>query len=225
MNRHDFLQTVRQAARQGQAYRVAAREIPAGTGYVGAAGDLCEHFVAEVNLVGGQAVLVENQAAARDVLQGLLARYSVRSALVWRHAVLERLGLHALLAEANVAMHDHAALAALSPAEQRSAALAAELGITSVDLAIAETGTLLMCSAPGHERMASLVPPAHVAIVEASQIVPDLLDAFAELEKRGVDNLPSNITLITGPSKTGDIELQLTTGVHGPGHWHVVVIR
>jgi L-lactate dehydrogenase complex protein LldG len=82
-----------------------------------------------------------------------------------------------------------------------------------------------MCSAPGHERMASLVPPAHVAIVEASQIVPDLLDAFAELEKRGVDNLPSNITLITGPSKTGDIELQLTTGVHGPGHWHVVVIR
>ena len=65
----------------------------------------------------------------------------------------------------------------------------------------------------------------HVAIVERSQIVPDLLDAFAMLHERGLSNLPSNITLITGPSKTGDIELQLTTGVHGPGKWRVIIVR
>jgi len=91
-------------------------------------------------------------------------------------------------------------------------------------LAIAETGTLLMCARPGQERVASLTPPMHIAIVERRQIVPDLIDAFDWLAGRGLENLPSNVTLITGPSKTGDIELQLTTGVHGPGKWRVVVV-
>ena len=73
--------------------------------------------------------------------------------------------------------------------------------------------------------MASLTPPVHIAIVERVQIVPDLIDAFERLAGRGLDALPSNVTLITGPSKTGDIELQLTTGVHGPGKWRVIVIE
>ena len=106
--------------------------------------------------------------------------------------------------------------------------------------AIAETGTLMVCSRPGQERVASLLPPYHVAIVERRQIVPDLIDAFAMLQQEqmtdvqvpmtneirnpqsAIRNLPSNVTLITGPSKTGDIELQLTTGVHGPGKWRVI---
>jgi L-lactate dehydrogenase complex protein LldG len=65
----------------------------------------------------------------------------------------------------------------------------------------------------------------HVALVDEAQIVPDLFDAFSMLHERGLETLPSNITLITGPSKTGDIELELTTGVHGPKNWHVIVIR
>jgi L-lactate dehydrogenase complex protein LldG len=100
--------------------------------------------------------------------------------------------------------------------------LACDVGITSCDWAIAETGTLMMCAGPGHERVASLLPPMHVAVVERQQIVPDLIDAFATLN---ATTLPSNVTLITGPSKTGDIELQLTTGVHGPGKWRVIVVR
>jgi L-lactate dehydrogenase complex protein LldG len=61
----------------------------------------------------------------------------------------------------------------------------------------------------------------HIAIVQQEQIVPDLIDAFSML---GKGPLPCNVTFITGPSKTGDIELQLTTGVHGPGKWRVIVI-
>ncbi len=71
----------------------------------------------------------------------------------------------------------------------------------------------------------SLVTPIHIAVVARHQILPDLFDLFRALMQRGLDQLPSNVALISGPSKTGDIELELTTGVHGPGKWHVVIVR
>ena len=70
----------------------------------------------------------------------------------------------------------------------------------------------------------SLLPATYLAIIEPSQIVPDLFDLFERIEERKHD-LPSNIALVTGPSKTGDIELKLTTGVHGPGNVNVVIVE
>jgi L-lactate dehydrogenase complex protein LldG len=108
--------------------------------------------------------------------------------------------------------------------QRRGEMLTADVGITSATLAIAETGTLAMASGPGTERVASLLPPIHIAVVSAEQIVPDLFDLFTTMQSSSA-SMPSNWVLITGPSKTGDLELKLTTGVHGPGHWHVIVIR
>ena len=85
--------------------------------------------------------------------------------------------------------------------------------------------TIIILSAAGRERAASLLPPVFVTLLHAGQILPDLFDLFARLEDEGVESLPSNLALITGPSKTGDIELKLTTGVHGPGIWEVIIIR
>ena len=201
------------------------RPVPAGTGYVGAGGDLVVRFAEEVNAVGGVAFVVADLKAAGEQLHQLLAEAGAKSAACWQHDVLGRLGLAELLAAPGVTQYDHQRLAALSPAEQREALLACDVGITSCDCAIAETGTLMMCSQPGQERLMSLAPPMHVAIVERRQIVPDLFDAFALLAARGSENLPSNVTWITGPSKTGDIELQLTTGVHGPGKWRVIIVQ
>ena len=141
----------------------------------------------------------------------------------WEHPLLERLQIAKLLAERGITQVDYSSLAAEPPDVQRQRMLAADLGITSVGRAIAETGTLALESGPGHERVASLLPPVHVAIVERSQILPDLFDLFDQLESQP-EGLPSNLVLITGPSKTGDLELKLTTGVHGPGNWHVIVI-
>ncbi len=222
MNRAAFLSRVREAAQRGRAHRVHLHEVPDGTGYVGAAGDLCEALAAEVEAVGGSAHVVNDREGARAALNDLLRQYNARSAYCWQHPVLDRLALAELLREENVETHRHDTLTAMTPAARKARILAADIGISSVDVAIAETGTLVVCSRPGQERLATLLPPVHVAIVDAHQIVPDLFDAFERLDPL---SLASNIALITGPSKTGDIELQLTTGVHGPGKWHVIVIR
>jgi L-lactate dehydrogenase complex protein LldG len=231
--RAEFLARVRQAAITGARYRIhdSAQHRPASldgrnalptAGYVGVEGDLSARMVAEVNAAGGQGRGVRDFAAAGELISKLIQTEGVHSALCWRHPVLDRLQLADLLRSRNVAMHDYESLAALDEPARRTATLAADLGITSCDLAVAETGTLVMCARPGRERSASLLPRIHVAIITAEQIVPDLIDAFASLEADGEP--PSNVTLITGPSKTGDIELELTTGVHGPGKWHVIVV-
>ncbi|QDU29579.1 Lactate utilization protein C [Anatilimnocola aggregata] len=225
MAREAFLARVKQAAEIGRAYRVEHQQLAPDVGYVGVTGDACAKLAQEIDAVGGIATIVDSLGQAREILAGYLLEAEAKTALCWQHPLLMRLQLNELLAERNVTRVDYDSANSLTQPARRLEQLACEIGITSVDLAIAETGTLLMCHHPGQERLASLLPPVHVAIVEQSQIVPDLLDAFRILHERGVQNLPSNITLITGPSKTGDIELQLTTGVHGPGRWRVIIIR
>jgi L-lactate dehydrogenase complex protein LldG len=95
---------------------------------------------------------------------------------------------------------------------------AADAGITGVMAAVAETGSIICSSFP----QLSLVPPVHIAIVRAEQIVPDFVDVFTHpAEKKP----PTQLTIITGPSKTSDIEGILITGVHGPGVVHVCVVE
>lgn len=225
MEREAFLRRVREAAVRGRAHRVHVAPLPEEVSYVGAGDDLGAHMGREVDEVGGAARVVDSLDDARTALGELLKQYRARSAFCWKHATLEQLELAALLEEYDVERLDYDALAELDAGGLRKRILVADIGVTGVDLAIAETGTLLVCSQPGQERLASLLPPVHVAIVLESQLVPDLLDAVAWLAERGFDGLPSNVALITGPSKTGDIELQLTTGVHGPGKWHVIVVH
>ncbi|MCG3122479.1 MAG: Lactate utilization protein C [Phycisphaerales bacterium] len=103
----------------------------------------------------------------------------------------------------------------------------ADVGITGVDAAIAETGTLVCCERRESGRGLSLVPPVHIAVVKRSQIVADLIDYLAYAATPGTfpsADMPASIAFITGPSKTADIEGILITGVHGPREVHVVVI-
>lgn len=92
----------------------------------------------------------------------------------------------------------------------------AEAGITTADLAIAETGSLLLSAGSGKTRMASLAPPLHIALVRRSDIVATLEEGIARLGDR-------TSVLITGPSRTADIEGVLIRGVHGPGELLVFV--
>lgn len=96
-----------------------------------------------------------------------------------------------------------------------------DIGITSAQFGIAETGTLVIESDKELNRLTSLVPPIHICVLETSKIRHNLGEILAELEK----DLSKSITFITGQSRTSDIELTLALGVHGPGELIVILIE
>lgn len=99
-----------------------------------------------------------------------------------------------------------------------------DLGITSAQWAIAETGTLALESEKEFNRLTSLVPPVHVCLVEEKNIRQTLGEVLEILNQNGRENLSRTITFITGPSRTSDIELTLAIGVHGPAELHVIIV-
>lgn len=96
-----------------------------------------------------------------------------------------------------------------------------DVGITYAQAGIAETGTLVLDSSRERNRLVSLVPPVHIAILDAARICATLGETLALLQS--ADEISPAITFITGPSRTGDIELTLTVGVHGPQELYVIV--
>ncbi len=100
-----------------------------------------------------------------------------------------------------------------------------DAGITDVHGALAESGTLVCATGAQHGRGPSLIPQIHVAILYARDIVPDMLDLWPRYRGIAPGELPSSISLITGPSKTADIEGQLIKGVHGPGRVEIMLVE
>lgn len=224
-DRNLFLEKVREATARGRAHRATINpEATHTAAYVGGGDDPIASLLAEWRKVGGQGDRVSGLAAARAFLGDFISRHKIQRALRWKHPLLDRLNVDGLLGERAVAVLAWDDFERQAVDSRWPAAFAADLGITSVDWAVAETGSLALCARPGQGRSASLLPPRYLAIVEPSQIVPDLFDLFERLEAEK-HQLPSNVTLVTGPSKTGDIELKLTTGVHGPGDVHLLVVE
>ncbi len=97
------------------------------------------------------------------------------------------------------------------------------LGITGCFCALAETGTLVLLSGPDTHSSTHLLPETHVALVPASRIVRDMEDAFALMRsERG--SLPRSVNMVSGPSRTADIEQTIVLGAHGPYRVHIVII-
>jgi len=107
---------------------------------------------------------------------------------------------------------------------ERSLIEQADMGITTVRLAIAEHGTFVMIPDDDHGRLASLLPPHHLIVMSQDRLVGTLSEAlqFIEDDEGGI---PENVTFISGPSRTADIEQTLVTGIHGPAKLDVVLIE
>jgi len=105
--------------------------------------------------------------------------------------------------------------------ELRALCATVDVGITSADYALADTGTLVMIASPAEARLVSLLPPEHIAVVPRGRILSGLDELFSILPNPAEQT--SSMVLITGPSRTADIEQILVRGVHGPGKITVVV--
>jgi L-lactate dehydrogenase complex protein LldG len=99
------------------------------------------------------------------------------------------------------------------------------VGITACDALIAQTGSVLLTARSAGGRALSVLPPHHVVVAQVDQLVPDLPAAFELLQAKYRDDYPSFITLITGPSRTGDIERILVLGAHGPKNLTLILIE
>ena len=106
--------------------------------------------------------------------------------------------------------------------ELRGLCATADVGITSADYALGDTGSLVMIASPREARLVSLLPPAHIAVVPRDRILTGLDELFSILPNPA--DVASSMVLITGPSRTADIEQILVRGVHGPGQITVVVV-
>ncbi|WP_242434664.1 LutC/YkgG family protein [Hymenobacter amundsenii] len=93
----------------------------------------------------------------------------------------------------------------------------AEAGLTSCEALVARTGSVLVSGASGSGRRLSIYPDQHLVLARTSQVVADIGDALALLQRTyGPDQLPSMVSLTSGPSRTADIEKTLVLGAHGP---------
>ncbi|MCX6017228.1 MAG: lactate utilization protein [Chloroflexi bacterium] len=179
--------------------------------------NLLARFCSEVERVRGIIHLADSTDAALAALRSVLHSNDVTRTMCWDAPHLPFDGVTNLLATQGIEII----------AGTNEVVETAQAGITGCDWAIAATGTLVLSSGPGRSRMASLLPPIHVALMRSSQLIPRLEDWVAS---RYADRLQqirtsSNITFITGSSRTSDIEMQPVFGVHGPLQIHIVILK
>ncbi|HJQ23693.1 MAG TPA: lactate utilization protein [Blastocatellia bacterium] len=180
---------------------------------------LVEQFAAALARVGGRFSVAADAQAVCEQIADLAAQVKARKAVGWHSPWLEQLGLKNWLGEIGVELITDRERP--DKASFVNEAAEAALGITAVDFALADSGTLCLLAARHQPRTASLLPPLHVAVLRRAQIIRGLDELFARLPAG--DELSSAVTLITGPSRTADIELTLVVGVHGPQQLHVIL--
>ncbi len=174
-------------------------------------------FLEELGALGGHGRRVESLEGAREYVLALARERGAKVLIRWDVEELERLGVDDPLKEAGVEVAVWRELG-----DFREVTAGADIGLSTADWAIAETGSLVLTSGPGRGRTVTLLPPTYVAVVAAERVlstVPEAIDKYA-----GDGGVPANVCFHTGPSKSGDIEMSLAVGVHGPGDVHVVLV-
>ena len=147
-----------------------------------------------------------------------------RGVVAWKHPLVEALNLPSVLAPFSLPIR----IADPASSDEnrmlfRKDAGEALLGVTSADYCIAESATLVIKSRPGHPRSASLLPTIHAAVVRSDQILKNTRELYA-LFSTSEEGLRNSTILITGPSKTADIEATLVHGAHGPRELHLFIL-
>jgi len=177
-------------------------------------------FKANLEALTGKVAIVSNGAEATNQIKLWLKVLNAKAAIVWDHPELHRhIEFSRLGVKTEFWNSDKSRQELIEIAEQ------ADAGITWVNYAIGYTGTVALFNGANTGRSVSLLPPTHIAVMHKSDIVPTMSTVMRHLiERRGQGQLPSAVDFITGPSRTSDIEMDLSIGVHGPFRMWAVVI-
>jgi len=169
-----------------------------------------ERFLVEIKKLSG----VGQKLSPLDIesaLKILVAEQNIRKAMMWNTQYLKQL---------NVAEHlQSLGVELISSNSDKHEIAQCDLGITEADFILSETGTLVLRSSAEKPRAVSLVPRVHLAVVRPEMLRADMHQVFAEARE------DRYLVFITGPSRTADIELTVTLGVHGPKNLFVWMIE
>jgi L-lactate dehydrogenase complex protein LldG len=171
---------------------------------------LINRFVDEIAKASGRAIVTKGEDEVREFIINLIDERNVKSLAIWRTDLLTSLREFLL----------DRGLRFASPGNKSDMA-EVNIGITEANFAIAETGTIVLISNENQPRSVSLIPPIHIAVIKSDIIVENLDQLFFLVQNSSEPT--SCMTFITGPSRTADIELNLTLGVHGPKELFVVI--
>lgn len=174
-------------------------------------------FLEELRAIGGYGRRAASPEEVREYVVTLAREKGAKLLVRWDVEELDRLGVDDPLKQAGVEVAVWRDLE-----DFREAAAGADIGLSTAECAIAETGSLVLTSGPGRGRSVTLLPPTYVAVIAVDQIlstVPEAIEKYA-----GDGGVPANVCFHTGPSRSGDIEMTLVTGMHGPGDVRVILV-
>lgn len=177
--------------------------------------NIAESFMHHLTAVGGHCIITQGQTGIANSLTEIISNLQKTKLRAQRIAISDTPFVEQLMHMTDLEIEE------LKVTPSASEIFQFDVGITTAQAAIAETGTLVLDSAHERHRLVSLVPPVHIAIIDAAQIYGTLGEALNWL--RSNKEISPAVTFITGPSRTADIELTLTIGVHGPQELYVII--
>jgi L-lactate dehydrogenase complex protein LldG len=219
-NRTEFLESIRHRTRRGR-YKPTKSPDSAWTPSVDRPGreeieDPPARFIEELEALGGYGKRAKSLEEAREYVLNLAREREAKLLVRWDVEYLDELGADQTLREAGVEV----ALWRDLP-DLREIAGRADIGLSTATWAIAETGTLVLEHGQGRGRSVTLLPPTYIAILPADRLLRTVPEA---IQKYTGNTLPANVCFHTGPSRSGDIEMSLVVGMHGPGDVHVLLV-
>lgn len=184
---------------------------------------LADSFAREMIAVAGHVHRPATNAEAIETVSGLLRGAGGKEIIAWADDELPLPGLGEAIRSAGFISLDPTLLSEPAARRERLADLAhASAGLTGALAGLADTGSLVLLSGAGRPRLASLLPPVHIALLPIRALYPSLAAFFGAHPAAARSG--SNLVFITGPSRSSDIELTPTLGVHGPKTLHVVLL-
>lgn len=184
--------------------------------------ELAAQLARELGKVDGHFLGVFTPDEARKQTVSLARRIGAARVAIGAGVMLDEGPVARALEHAGLHVTSYRHTAPVNPASLAAAMAQCDLGIVEADYAIASTGTFAVTGAPGRPLSLSLLPPVNLLIVHAARLMPDLAAAVTALGPAAVIN--HRLALITGPSRTADIEKMIVVGVHGPKQLHAMII-